>query len=81
MESEYIGTTNAAEEAIFLRELYASINAAIEGPIKLLTDSEATRNHVRNNVQHSRTKHIDTGFTIFVKSTTPALLISNTQIK
>jgi hypothetical protein len=62
MESEYIETMNAAQEAIFLRKLYASINAAIQGPMKLLTDSEAARNHVRNNVQHSRTKHIDTRF-------------------
>jgi hypothetical protein len=62
MESEYIGTTNAAQEAIFLRKLYASVYAAIEGPTKLLTDSEAARNHVKNNVQHSRTKHIDTRF-------------------
>jgi len=63
MESEYIETTNAAQEAIFLRKLYSSITSKpIDIAIKILTNSEAALKHVKNNVNHSRTKHIDTRY-------------------
>jgi hypothetical protein len=62
MESEYIAGTNAAQEAIFIRKLYASIGKPIQGPTILLTHSEAALNHTKNNVNHSRTKHIDTRY-------------------
>ena len=63
MESEYIGTTNAAQEAVFLRKLYSSITGKpVDIPIKILTDSEAALKHVKNNVNHPRTKHIDTRY-------------------
>jgi hypothetical protein len=62
MESEYIELTNAAQEAIFLRKLYASIVSNINVPTTILTDSEAALHHTKNNVKHSRTKHIDTRF-------------------
>ena len=63
MESEYIETTNAAQEAVFLRKLYASITGkSINIPMKILTDSKAALKHVKNNINHSRTKHIDTRY-------------------
>ena len=63
MESEYIGGTNAAQEVIFLRKLYTSITGKrIDTPTPIYTDSEAALNHTKNNVNHSRTKHIDTRY-------------------
>ena len=62
MEAEYIELTDAAKEAIFLRKLLASLNMDINDPTMILTDSESALDHVKNNVKHARTKHIDTRF-------------------
>ena len=62
MESEYMELSEAAKEAIFLRKLSASINIPINKPTMILTDSQSALNHVKNNVKHARTKHIDTRF-------------------
>jgi len=62
MESEYMELSEAAKEAIFLRKLSASINIPINKPTLILTDSQSSLNHVKNNVKHARTKHIDTRF-------------------
>src|SRR5271154_4100671 len=60
MEGEYLALTEAAKIALFLRNLLASINIPQEQPTLILTDSDAAPKHVKNNVNHSRTKHIDT---------------------
>jgi transposase InsO family protein len=60
MEGEYLALTEAAKEAIFLRNLLASVNVPQDQPTLILTDSDAALKHVKNNVNHSRTKHIDT---------------------
>lgn len=60
MEGEYLALTEAAKIALFLRNLLASINIPQEQPTLILTDSDAALKHVKNNVNHSRTKHIDT---------------------
>ena len=62
MEAEYIELTDAAKEAIFLLKLLASLNMDINDPTIILIDSESALNHVKNNVKHARTKHIDTRF-------------------
>jgi hypothetical protein len=60
MEGEYLALTEAAKIALFLRNLLASINIPQEQPTLILTDSDAALKHVKNNVNHPRTKHIDT---------------------
>jgi hypothetical protein len=60
MEGEYLALTEAAKEAMFLRNLLASINVPQERATLILTDSEAALKHVKNNVNHPRSKHIDT---------------------
>jgi hypothetical protein len=60
MESEYIALTDAAKEAIFLRKLLDSLSFTIPHPTLIHTDSESALDHVKNNVKHPRTKHIDT---------------------
>jgi hypothetical protein len=60
MESEYVALTEAAKEAAFLRKLLNSINLPQTNPTLILTDSESALKNVKNNVNHSRSKHIDT---------------------
>jgi hypothetical protein len=60
MESEYLALTEAAKEAQFLRKLLSSINIPQEQPTLILTDSESALKHIKNNVNHPRSKHIDT---------------------
>jgi len=62
MESEFMELSEAAKEAIFLRKLLESLNVTINNPTMILTDSQSALNHVKNNVKHARTKHIDTRF-------------------
>jgi hypothetical protein len=59
MESEYMAMSEAAKEAEFLLNLLESLNLSQRNkPIILRTDSESAHNHIKNNVNHSRTKHI-----------------------
>ena len=60
MEGEYLALTEAAKEAMFLRNLLSSLDLQQEHPTLILTDSEAALKHVKNNVNHPRSKHIDT---------------------
>jgi hypothetical protein len=60
MESEYLALTEAAKEAQFLRRLLASINFIQNQPTLILTDSDSALRHIKNNVNHPRSKHIDT---------------------
>jgi hypothetical protein len=59
MESEYMALSDAAKEAIFLLKLLRSLKISVEPPIVIKTDSESALDHVKNNVKHARTKHID----------------------
>ena len=59
MESEYMALSDAAKEAIFLLKLLRSLKVDISRPIIINTDSQSALDHVKNNVKHSRTKHID----------------------
>jgi len=59
MESEYMVMSEAAKEAISLQYLLESLQITYQRrPIPLKTDSTAAYDHVRNNVNHSKTKHI-----------------------
>jgi Reverse transcriptase (RNA-dependent DNA polymerase)/gag-polypeptide of LTR copia-type len=68
MESEYIALSDASKEAVFLRKLHKSLQLHLLGsqelrisiPISIYTDSRSALDHVKNNVKHQRTKHIDT---------------------
>ena len=62
MEFEYMEYSEAAKEAIFLHKLTASIGLKLSLPTPIYTDSESALKHVKNNVKHARTKHIDTHF-------------------
>ena len=59
MEAEYIALSDAAKEAIFLAKLLHSLKIDVNQPIPINIDSESALDHVKNNVKHSRTKHID----------------------
>ena len=59
MESEYMALSDAAKEAIFLLKLLRSLKIGIPHPFLINTDSQSALDHVKNNVKHSRTKHID----------------------
>jgi hypothetical protein len=61
-ESEYAAACEAAKEAIALRHLHSSLVGELRTPTLLFTDNAAARDHVRNNVKHQRTKHIDIKF-------------------
>ena len=60
MEAEYIALSDAAKEAIFLRKLLSSLQIHVSSPTLIKTDSDAALDHVKNNIKHPRTKHIDT---------------------
>jgi hypothetical protein len=60
MEAEYIALSEAAKEAKFLRHLLSTIFTPIFTPTVIKTDSQAALKHVKNNIRHARTKHIDT---------------------
>ena len=59
MEAEYMALSEAAKEAIFLINLLRSLKIDPHLPILIKTDSESALDHVKNNVKHARTKHID----------------------
>ena len=52
--------TEATKEAKFLHKLLSSLDMPQTQPTLILTDSESALKHVKNNVRHSCTKHIDT---------------------
>ena len=59
MESEYMATTEAAKEAMFLSKLLKSLNLIKNSQIiTLKIDSQSALEHIKNNVDHARTKHI-----------------------
>src|SRR5271169_784335 len=59
MEAEYMALSEAAKEAIFLIKLLHSLKLDAHPPVLIKTDSESALDHVKNNVKHARTKHID----------------------
>jgi hypothetical protein len=60
MEAEYIALSEAAKEAKFLRHLLSTITTPVISATVINTDSQSALEHVKNNIRHARTKHIDT---------------------
>ena len=58
-ESEYIALGEAAREAIYLRMLLADLGHTQTEPTVIYEDNVAAEKLCKNNVHHSRTKHID----------------------
>ena len=57
-EAEYIAITEAAKEAIWLQELLRELCIGQE-EITIFFDSQSAFQLAKNQVYHSRTKHID----------------------
>jgi hypothetical protein len=58
-EAEYIATTAATKEAIYLRRLLEDLGHQQTGPTPLYEDNQSCIALARNPVHHQRTKHID----------------------
>ena len=58
-EAEYMATTNAAREAIWLRRLLGELGYTQAEPTVIYSDNQGSIKLAHNPVHHSRTKHID----------------------
>jgi hypothetical protein len=58
-EAEYMAASSAAQEAIHLRRLLASVGQIIKGASILLEDNQGCIALANNPVHHNRSKHID----------------------
>jgi hypothetical protein len=58
-EAEYMATTQAAKEAIWLRQLLADIGCMHEMTTTIMSDNQGSIALAKNPKHHSRTKHID----------------------
>eukprot|EP00253_Pinus_taeda_P031334 PITA_31334 len=57
-EAEYMATTHASKERVWLQRLCSSIGL-VQGAIRIDCDSQSTIFLVKNPAYHSKTKHID----------------------
>jgi len=58
-EAEYVATSFAAREAIWLRKLFTELHLPDPSPVELRTDNQSSMAIAKNPVHHQRTKHID----------------------
>src|SRR6266436_917544 len=58
-EAEYVASTEAAKEAIWLRRLMNDLKQDISHPTPLFIDNRGAQLLAKNPVNHSNTKHID----------------------
>ena len=58
-EAEYVAATHAAKEAIWLKRLITEIFNFPDEPITLHCDNQSAIALTKDNIAHSRTKHID----------------------
>ncbi|KAF7372211.1 Integrase catalytic domain-containing protein [Mycena venus] len=61
-EAEYIGASEAAKEACWLRMLSRGIGLTVDSPTPILCDNNATIPLASDQSFHSRAKHIDTRY-------------------
>jgi hypothetical protein len=59
MESEYIATTHATKEALWIRTFISEITRPLTRPIILNCDNQSAIAISKNDEHHARTKHID----------------------
>ena len=57
-ESEYMALSNAAKEAILLRELYKDLNNKLTNPTIIFEDNQVVLKLAKNPQHHGRSKHI-----------------------
>jgi hypothetical protein len=58
-EAEYMAASNAAREAVWLRQLLTELGFAPVAPTVIQCDNQGALALVKNPVKHARTKHID----------------------
>ena len=58
-ESEYVATTHAAKEAVWLRRLIGEVFGPLADPTTLYNDNQAAIALTKDGSYHARTKHID----------------------
>lgn len=58
-EAEYIAMCNATKEAVYLLRLFDEIGANEKYPITIYNDNQSAQKLIKNQVYHSRSKHID----------------------
>ena len=61
-ESEYVGATHAAKEALWLRTLISSLFTPLSQPTTLFSDNQSAIALAKDHQYHARTKHIDVRF-------------------
>jgi hypothetical protein len=61
-EAEYMALCSAAQEAIYLRRLFADLGSPQDDPTMIYQDNQGCIAMAHNPVHHSRTKHIDIKF-------------------
>jgi hypothetical protein len=59
VEAEYMSSTHATKEAIWLKQLLAEIEIHLDGPVLMYNDNQGCIQLAKNPAQHQRTKHID----------------------
>jgi hypothetical protein len=57
-ESEYIGLTNAAKEAVWLRSFFSELRFKLTTPTLIYGDNQAAISIARNQQYHTATKHV-----------------------
>ncbi len=58
-EAEYIALCSAAQEAVWLKQLFKDIGVDITKPLMVMEDNQGAIAMTNNPVGHKRTKHID----------------------
>jgi hypothetical protein len=58
-EAEFVATTHAAKEAIWLKQFITKVFLPLQFPMKLFSDNQLSIAIIYGNQQHARTKHFD----------------------
>jgi hypothetical protein len=61
-ESEYVASTEAAKEALWLRSMIAQLFTPLDAPTILFGDNQSAIALAKDHQYHARTKHIDIRF-------------------
>ena len=61
-ESEYVALSEAAKEAVFLRQYFAELTNAPREPVTIYVDNQSSIALAHHHAFHKRSKHIDTKY-------------------